>query len=240
MSHTKPYLASPPYMLRVDEKNIPEHEVMNCVGVIFTTNHKTDGIYLPPVNRRHDVIWSNLTNKDFDEDYWTKMYAWYDKGGAGHVAAYLATLDISAFDPKAPPPKTEAFWAIVNANRAPEEGELQDALDGLGNPDAFTLLDIQGAAEYGGDLYKLLEDKRNRRTLPHRFESVGYVPVNNKAATSGLWVVNGKRQVVYSKSTLALSEQLKAVGALQQRECAREKVVVKKRVGAVFYNGEKR
>jgi hypothetical protein len=34
------------------------------------------------------------------------------------VAAYLATLDISTFDPKAPPPKTDAFWAIVDANHA--------------------------------------------------------------------------------------------------------------------------
>jgi hypothetical protein len=31
------------------------------------------------------------------------------------VAAYLANLDLSAFDPKAPPPKTDAFWAIVDA-----------------------------------------------------------------------------------------------------------------------------
>jgi hypothetical protein len=51
------------------------------------------------------------------------------------VAAYLASLDISGFNPKAPPPKTPAFWAIV-ANRAPEDAELADVLDGLGNPNA--------------------------------------------------------------------------------------------------------
>ena len=51
-----------------------------------------------------------------------------------HVAAYLASLDISGFDPKAPSPKTPAFWDIVDANRAPEDAELADVLDRMGNP----------------------------------------------------------------------------------------------------------
>jgi len=33
--------------------------------VIITTNHKTDGIYLPADDRRHMVAWSNLTKDDF-------------------------------------------------------------------------------------------------------------------------------------------------------------------------------
>jgi hypothetical protein len=33
-----------------------------------------------------------------------------------------------AFNPKAPPHKTAAFWDIVDANRAPEDGELADLL----------------------------------------------------------------------------------------------------------------
>ena len=58
------------------------------------------------------------------------------------MAAYLAELDISTFDPKAPPPKTPAFWDIVDANRAPEDAELADILDKLGMPDATTLTRI--------------------------------------------------------------------------------------------------
>ena len=60
--------------------------------------------------------------------YWDDLWAWFDAGGDRDVAAYLATLDISGFNPKAPPPKTTAFWAIVDANKAPEESELADAL----------------------------------------------------------------------------------------------------------------
>ena len=41
------------------------------------------------------------------------------RGGDRHVAAYLAELDLSDFDAKAPPPKTAAFWDIVEADNAP-------------------------------------------------------------------------------------------------------------------------
>src|SRR5262249_13365864 len=83
------------------------------------TNHKTDGIYLPADDRRHFVAWSNIGLEDFAQDYWRKLYHWYAKGGNEAVAAYLANLDLSGFDPKAPPTKTSAVWEVVNANRAP-------------------------------------------------------------------------------------------------------------------------
>src|SRR5262249_17999718 len=57
--HIKIYTAAPPDVLRVDEKNLREHAVLNCCGVIITTNHKADGIYLPADDRRHYVAWSD-------------------------------------------------------------------------------------------------------------------------------------------------------------------------------------
>jgi Family of unknown function (DUF5906) len=119
--HTKIYTAAPPDVLRVDEKHLREYYVFNCLGFIITTNHKTDGIYLPPDDRRHYVAWSDHTRDEFAKEYWNQLWGWYDEGGRQHVAAYLAELDISSFDPKAPPPKTQAFWDIVEAGSAPEE-----------------------------------------------------------------------------------------------------------------------
>ena len=149
--HMKAFLAAPPDVLRVNEKHLREYSVLNCVGVIITTNHKTDGIYLPAEDRRHYVAWSESRREDFDAAYWKKLWGWYEAGGDQHVAAYLMSLDISDFDPKAPPPQTPAFWAIVEANRAPEEGELADVLDKLGNPDAVTLADVENVGGYGSD-----------------------------------------------------------------------------------------
>jgi hypothetical protein len=167
--HMKAYLAAPPDVLRVDEKHRQEYSILNCCGVIITTNHKADGIYLPADDRRHYVAWSNRTKEEFTADYWTKLWGWYHNGGFGHVSAYLANVDIASFHPKAPPPKTAAFWDIVDASRAPEEAGLADALDEMGKPDAVTLAQIKHTA--AGEILDWLQDRKNRRAIPHRMFS---------------------------------------------------------------------
>ena len=46
MSTHENFCAEPPEVLRVDEKNLREHNILNVCGPIFTTNHKTNGIHL--------------------------------------------------------------------------------------------------------------------------------------------------------------------------------------------------
>ncbi len=209
--HMKVYLASPPDVLRVDEKHIREYAVVNVCGVLFTTNHKTDGLYLPADDRRHHVIWSPRTPDDFPDGYWTGLWRWYADGGIAHAAAYLAEFDLSGFDAKAPPPKTAAFYDIVNANRAPEEGELADIIDSLEGTDALTLNDLVNMAPLEGDIRHWLKERRNRRAIPHRLESVGYVPFRNDAAGDGLWKIDGVRQVVYVRRELSQRDAADAV-----------------------------
>ena len=206
--HMKIYTAAPPDVLRVDEKNLREYVVWNVCGVVITTNHKTDGLYLPADDRRHYVAWSNCTKEDFDADYWTDLYGWYAKGGDRHVTAYLAELDLSGFDPKAPPPKTAAFWDVVDANRAPEDAELADALDKLGRPNATTLAEIAREAVLG--FAEWLRDRKNGRQIPHRLETAGYVAVRNPGAKDGLWRVDGRRQVIYVRQELSILDRLEA------------------------------
>jgi uncharacterized protein DUF5906 len=212
--HMKAYTAAPPDVLRVDEKHLREHAVFNCCGVIITSNHKADGIYLPPDDRRHFVAWSDLAKEEFAPAYWNGLWEWYANGGYGHVAAYLAKLDLTSFDPKAPPPKTPAFWDIVDANRAPEDAELADVLDEMGNPDAITLIRITDAA--AGEIQAWLSDRKNRRAIPHRLEKCGYVPVRNGDAKDGFWKIRGARQVVYGKSAISISDRSRAARKLAE------------------------
>src|SRR5262249_5327262 len=86
----KVILASPPDVLRVDEKHKPDYYIPNCVGVIITTNHK-DSIFLPPDDRRHFVLWSSLTKESFGDEgarklYWDALWDWLDSDGDRHVA----------------------------------------------------------------------------------------------------------------------------------------------------------
>jgi len=231
--HMKPIIAAPPDVLRMNEKHIPAHPVFNVVGVIETTNYKSDGMYLPANDGRHYVAWSEITRDDFPEKYFNDLWMWLDKDGAANIAAYLAQPDLlKRFDPKAPPPKTPAFWEIVSSYTVPEQAELQDILDKLDQintregpqfpPPQF--VDGQQIPPYEGprivtlkriiqktwDSYKQptgigawLQDRRNSRTIPHRMEACGYVPVRNDAdKRDGQWKINGTRQTVYGKSEI--------------------------------------
>jgi hypothetical protein len=211
--HMKAYTAAPPDVLRVDEKHLREHSILNCCGIIITTNYKTDGVYLPSDDRRHLIAWSDLTKDDFTADYWNVLWRFYRNRGVANVAAYLRKLDISKFEPKAPPPKTAAFWDIVNANRAPEDAELADVLDRLGNPNAVTINRI--ASEAPAEFAVFLRDRKNRRQIPHRLEACGYTPVRNPAATDGLWKLGGARQVIYAKKELTERDRQAAARRLQ-------------------------
>jgi hypothetical protein len=50
-----------------------------------------------------------------------------------------------------------------------------------------TLGQIRSHAE--GDFLDWLNDRKNRRAIPHRLETVGYVPVRNDDAKDGLWKI---------------------------------------------------
>jgi hypothetical protein len=211
--HTKIYTAAPPDVLRVNEKNLREYYVFNCLGLIISTNYKTDGIFLPPDDRRHYVAWSNRRKEDFTQSYWDKLWSYYADGGFEHVAAYLAEFDLGDFNSKAPPPKTAAFWDIVNVSQAPEDAELRDVIDAMKQPDALTPKQLMASAT--GATTEWLMERKNRRALPHRLERCGYVSVRNPDAGDGYWVIGGSRQPVYAKASLPQPEQLRAAKSLK-------------------------
>src|SRR5262245_54269577 len=208
----KYYSAAPPNVMRIDEKHLREYYVFNVLGLLITTNHKTDGIYLPADDRRHYVAWSHITKEDFSPSYWKKIWHWYHTGGFEHIAAYLAEIDISDFDPKAAPPQTPAFWEIVSANSAPEDTELADAIDKLDNPDALTVKHLIAVAT--GAFAEWLSERKSFRALPHRLEHRGYVSVKNPDAQDGVWKIKGDRQRIYARAALSPERRAAAAKAL--------------------------
>jgi hypothetical protein len=215
--HMKIYSAAPPDVLRCDEKNLREYAVPNVCGVIITTNHKTDGIYLPADDRRHYVAWSDAKKEDFESTYWSSLYRWYENGGYRNVSAFLKQLDLGAFNPKYPPPLTAAFHAVVDANRAPEAAELADTLDELakgGEPVPAVTIEMLVAAAGTTDFGAWLRDRKNRRAIPYRLEDAQYVQLPNAGAKDGLWKIRGKRQVIYARSDLSPGDRLRAARQL--------------------------
>lgn len=206
--HTKTLIASPPDALLVNEKNIRAYMVPNVCGVVITTNDKLHGLYLEKDDRRHYVAWSDCTKEQFAKAYWDDFYAWYSQGGLQHVAAYLRDFDISGFLPKAPPPKTTAFWEIVEANSPPEDSDISDVLTELERPAALTLEQLKGPATAGLRLW--LNDIKNRRKVGSRLMHAGYVVVRNENQTDGRWKVAGKNVAVYARSDLPIADRVRA------------------------------
>jgi len=87
-----------------------------------------------------------------------------------------------------------------------------DANGGPCGPVVTTLAKVVAAA--AGDLFEWLSDRRNRRVIPHKFEACGYTPVRNPDAKDRLWVIGGKRLVVYRRLDVSPDERLEAARKL--------------------------
>jgi hypothetical protein len=204
--HTKPGLAT-----RVKEKYIREYYIFNCYGMVITTNYR-DALYLPADDRRYLVGFSECHTEQFDKAFWNDFWAWYVKeDGIKHVVALLRQYDLSKFDPKAPPPKTPAFWYMVGADRGEAHGELLDAIETLGRPPALTINQLLEKAPG----LEWLRDLKMRRLARKRMEDCGYLVAGNPmAASDGLWTIDAKRQTIYGRSDLDRQQREDAARAL--------------------------
>jgi hypothetical protein len=213
---TKNLMTSPPEMLPCNDKYARRHNVLNALGVIITTNHRTNGIFLPADDRRHFVMWSEATKEKIAEDlgprFFTEMWTWYTRGGFRDIAAYLNTLDLGDFSRTEPPPKTPAFYEIVYANQNSEDAELADAIERLGNPLVLTLSLILSRAD--SNLQEMAKDPRGKNSIRFKLERAGYVSVANPNANDGLWKVGGRRQKIWAAKDLSLVGRGEAAEAL--------------------------
>lgn len=220
---TKGLCVAPPDALNCNDKHIRKFPVVNVLGVVITSNHKADCLYLPADDRRHYVASSTATKEQFTTDYWNALWGWYEREGFANVAEYLRTYDVSKFDPKAAPPKTEAFWRIVTANADPGDSALTDLLEEMGDPAVVTIEAIKAADLSRGDpvagprveCLSAPQAQLARRAV-HIMERAGYVPVRNPHAKDGRWHVEGKNVVVYAKSNLSYADQICAVRRLMK------------------------
>lgn len=209
--HCKPIIAAPPEFLRIDEKNRPEYPIPNLCGVVIGSNYLTDGLYLAEDDRRHYVAASEAIAEDMLADnpnYFVDLYKWFDEGGTGHVGAFLQSRDLSGFDPKAPPPRTPAFWQIVNAEEVPERSALRELIDEMGHPAAVTIKKLIAKTQQDSALETWLKEPKNRRQIPKNMNKAGYVDVPNPDAKDGVWRVNGKRTPIYARRDLTVQQRL--------------------------------
>jgi hypothetical protein len=102
----KPLLCTPPETVSVNTKNVKQYDIPNTQNWVMFSNHE-DAIPIEATDRRYCVL-RCLLESPRPRSYYTDLHNWYDAGGCEKVAGWLLQRDLSAFDPMATPPMTEA------------------------------------------------------------------------------------------------------------------------------------
>ncbi len=109
----KDWIAAPPLYVLVNRKNEKPFTIPNQQLWIFTTNYD-NAIVIDEGDRR---FWVHrcLLERPREREFYKRIYHFYEhEDGNAKVFRWLLQRDVSAFDPKARPPMTEAKRSMVD------------------------------------------------------------------------------------------------------------------------------
>ncbi len=122
----KPIIAAPPELLSIQRKGLHPYMALNRVLVVAFSNERA-AIAIPSDDRRWFCLWADVARMPEQEA--TALWNWYTNcGGFAAVAAHLHARDVSAFNPSATPPMTEAKMIMVEQGRSIGESYLVDVI----------------------------------------------------------------------------------------------------------------
>lgn len=197
---TKVLIAGSPDVCSINPKYGQKFSVKMYCGVIVTTNHLANGIYIPPDDRRYDVIESatldemGLRDDNIRREYFSELWEWFLNGGSTHVVAYLQEKDIRGFSAANGQRKTEAHKTVIAGGMSGDHW-LEDIIDELGSPQGvradWIITKAVAMGEKEGDI---------RRKLSNSIGRLNYILYKNPDVKDGRWKVGGKKVVVYVKA----------------------------------------
>ena len=121
----KPIIAAPPEMLPINRKGLHPYMMANRLFVLAFSNDPVP-ISLASQDRRWFCVWS--TAERMDSNKAKKIWEWYRAGGFVAIAKWLASRDVSKFNPSAPPMWTEFKANLVEHGMSMAESYLVDML----------------------------------------------------------------------------------------------------------------
>jgi hypothetical protein len=208
-------IVAPPDTLPLNDKYAKLRHIINRLRVFITTNDWMS-MYIPPEDRRMFIMHSHLPQKwheqEKDPEYFTRLFDWFYSGGCEAVAAWLATRDLSHFNPKAQVTRTSG-WGAVAASWGEPEDAICWALDHLGNPDV--LLGQELALPQFDHREEVSNMLKSPRKIAHRMNRAGYV--NVPAPNGDRWVFRHEGKVSrarYAFVKAALTRDINAAVAM--------------------------
>jgi hypothetical protein len=175
----KPIIAAPPELLQVNRKGLHPYMALNRVFVVAFSNERA-AISIPSDDRRWFCLWAEAGR--LPEADALALWRWYDAGGFQAVASWLHTRDVSAFNPSAAPPMTEAKAIMIDQGRSTAESYLIDLIQhrlgefavGVIASPFFALCDrLAGAAPSGTKVPQV--------ALLHALKEAGWVDIGRVA-----------------------------------------------------------
>lgn len=205
---TKVLIAGSPDDVTINPKYGQKYSVKMFCGVIITTNHLANGIYIPEGDRRYDVIASataaemGLVDEETKRAYFGELWDWFLEGGSHHVAAYLATRDIEGWSPNTGQRKTEAHRTVVKSGMATDHW-LVDAMDEIAaalGVDLDSINCIRGdwvvqCAERKGEL----KPGEIRGRLTNSLRRYGFSLFTDPTTKDGRVLIGDKRATIYRR-----------------------------------------
>lgn len=122
----KPIIAAPPEFLTIERKSQHPYTALNRLLVVAQTNQR-DAIALGSDDRRWFVVWTDAPRMPDPEGL--AFWKWLEAGGCAAVAAWLHSRDVSAVNPGATPPMTDAKRLMIGAARSMAESWLVEQIE---------------------------------------------------------------------------------------------------------------
>lgn len=122
----KDYVTAPFHM--INPKGINPYTLRNCTAYLMMSNHD-DAMAVDPGERRILALKSEAVPRP--KDYYDGLFRWMQhEGGYAAIAHYLINVhDLSHFNPKALPVRTEALRVLEESGRSADEDTLRDMFE---------------------------------------------------------------------------------------------------------------
>jgi hypothetical protein len=176
-------------------KRDKNYRAVSFTTYIIATNHE-DALPIPADDRRFFVA-SN--GEPQSEEFWQEMRDWMD--APANVAAFYHWLaevvDISDFNPFAPPPRTEAKMTMVEAGQSDLDRGIAAGAAEVG--DLFTFDQLVHAMDKAKREHNLEYPREWTHILRRRIASV-FFRVGERDGTNWQVKFEGRKHAVYAKS----------------------------------------
>ncbi len=139
----KPIITDP--KVRIREMYRPSYSMANTVNLLIFTNYR-NAVQVDFDDRRYFVVFSPAETKP--EDYYCRLFSYFDGEGPSNVAHWLLSRDISGFSAKGRAPTTAAKVEMRRETMGDAERCLAELFEVGDAPFDFDLVSVEDIRDY--------------------------------------------------------------------------------------------